>query len=297
MKVLLTGSHGLVGSALAAYLVGGGHQVVRAVRRNPEAGDVLWDPVGQGLDPESLAGVDALVHLAGESIASGRWTPEVKRRIRDSRTQGTRLLSEALAALPDPPKVVVSASAIGIYGSRGEQWLNETAPVGDDFLAEVCQGWEAAWGAAEAKGIRVVKLRFGLILSPQGGALARMLLPFQLGLGGRLGSGRQWMSWIALDDVLGIIQHALVTPDLVGAVNAVAPEPVSNLQFTRILARVLQRPAVAWVPSLAARLAFGEMADALLLTSARVVPEKLQQSGYRFAYPHLEEALRHVLGR
>ncbi len=224
------------------------------------------------------------------------WTPAVKARIRDSRVNGTRLLCEALARLSNPPRVLVCASAIGYYGDRGDEVLDEASSPGSGFLPEVCQEWEAATEPARAAGIRVVNLRFGVILSPSGGALAKMLTPFKLGAGGRIGDGRQWMSWIALDDVIDAIAYALNTESLAGPANCVAPQPVTNLEFTKTLGRVLHRPTIFPMPAVAARIAFGEMADALLLASARVLPKELSAAGYPFRYPQLEGALRHMLG-
>jgi hypothetical protein len=299
MKVAVTGSSGLIGSALIRSLSATGHGVVRLVRSPAPAdkGVLYWDPASFRLDPAALEGLDAMVHLAGESIASGRWSATRKARIRDSRVVGTKFLSEALSRLARPPRVLATASAIGYYGNRGEQVLREDSAPGIDFLAEVCRAWEAAVGPAVARGIRVVHLRFGVVLSPEGGALAKMLLPFRLGLGGRLGSGQQYMSWVALDDAVGAIEHALATDTLRGPVNVVAPRPVTNLEFTRTLGRVLSRPTLLPVPAPAARLALGEMADALLLASSRVEPARLLASGYRFRHPDLEEALRQMLGR
>jgi len=247
--------------------------------------------------PARLDGVDAVVHLAGANIAAGRWTPARKAEIRRSRVEGTRSLCEALSRLAHPPTVLVSASAVGYYGNRGTETLTEESPAGTGFLADVCRAWEAAAQPVSQAGIRVVNLRFGMILSPLGGALAKMLLPFKLGAGGRIGSGEQFMSWIALDDAIGAIQYALGEESVRGPVNAVAPAPVSNTDFTRTLARVLRRPALFPLPAFAARLLFGEMADALLLGGARVMPARLQAAGYGFRFPELEGALRHLLGR
>jgi uncharacterized protein (TIGR01777 family) len=299
MRILLSGASGLVGSALAPFLTTGGHRVVRLVRR-PEAVNaaaILWSPETGIANPDALEGLDAVVHLAGESIASGRWTPQKKAAIRDSRVQGTRVLCEALAKLQQPPQVLVCASAIGYYGDRGDACLQEDSAPGDDFLARVCRDWEAATAPASDRGIRVVNLRQGIILSLSGGALPKMLTPFQLGAGGMIGDGRQYMSWITLDDVIGAIHHAIVTETLQGPVNAVAPEAVTNHMFTRTLGKVLKRPTLLPMPATAARLAFGEMADALLLSSARVKPSKLQDTGYLFRHRTLESGLRHVLGR
>jgi hypothetical protein len=301
MKVLMTGSSGLVGNALRSFLTTGGHEVVRLVRRDQgrtTASDSrVWDPLGEVIDPAHFDAVDAVVHLAGENIASGRWTRARKDRIRESRVRGTRLLSESMAKLVDKPKVLLSASAIGFYGDRGAQTLDEAASQGGGFLASVCQEWERATEPAERAGIRVVRLRAGIVLTPKGGALQRMLLPFRLGLGGRIGSGDSFMSWITLDEMAAVALHALATETLEGPVNAVSPSPVTNRELTSTLGRVLKRPAILPVPDFAIRTALGEMADELLLSSAQVTPRKLLESGYRFRYPDLEGALRHVLGR
>ncbi len=297
MRIAVSGSSGMVGSALISSLTREGHRVTRLVRRAAAGEDVAWD-IAQGVkDLSRLEGVDAVVHLAGENIAAGRWTAARKEEIRRSRVEGTRRLCESLARLSRRPKVLVSASAMGFYGDRGDEVLRENSPPGNDFLAQVCREWEAATEPASQAGIRVVHLRFGLILSPAGGALKKMLLPFKLGVGGRIGSGRQFMSWIAIDDSVGAIHHAIVTESLQGPVNAVTPTPVTNAEYTRTLARVLSRPAVAPMPAFAARIAFGEMADALLLASQRVMPTRLQETGYRFKHPELDGALRHLLGR
>jgi len=297
MRIAVTGSSGLIGSALTPFLTTGGHEVRRLVRRPPRARDELrWDPRG-GVDPSALEGVSAVVHLAGESIGEGRWTRRSKARIKESRVAGTRLLSEGLARMTRPPEVLVCASAIGYYGDRGDETLTENSPAGEGFLAELCRAWEAAALPAREAGIRIVHLRLGVILDPRGGALARMLTPFRLGVGGRVGSGRQWMSWVSLEDAVDAFHHALGRRDMSGVYNVVAPAPVRNAELTRVLARVLGRPALAPVPAFAARLAFGEMAEALLLASARVSPERLEQTGFSFRHPDLEGALRHVLGR
>jgi len=298
MKVAITGAGGFVGSALVPFLTAGGHEVVRLVRRAPRAaGEARWDPAGGNVERAALEGVDAVVHLAGENIAGGRWTPARKERLRASRLGPTRLLAETLAGLARPPRVLVSSSAVGVYGDRGDAWVDESDPPGGDFLGRLAVEWEAATAPAARAGIRVVHLRTGIALSPLGGALGKMLLPFRMGVGGALGSGRQYMSWIALDDLLGAIHHALVTDAPAGPLNAVAPEPVTNAVFTRTLARVLGRPALLPAPAWALRLAFGEMADAALLASTRVRPGRLLDSGYAFRFPDLEGALRHVLGR
>jgi hypothetical protein len=258
---------------------------------------LVWDPDSGRIDPASLEGFDAVVHLAGENIAGARWTPEQKALIRDSRTKGTRLLADALAGLSSPPGVMVSASAIGYYGDRGDELLKEQSPPGTGYLSEVCCDWEADNQPASKKGIRVVNPRIGIVLTPAGGALARMLPPFKAGVGGVVGSGRQYMSWIALDDVVGVIHHAIMSDSLRGPVNAVAPRPVTNREFTKILGHVLNRPTVFPAPAFALRLAFGEMADALLLASTRVSSARLESSGYEFRFPDLEGALGRLLGK
>ena len=298
MKIAITGSTGLVGSALVPFLNAGGHHVTRIVRTSTTEGDAVWNPGTGQIDAARLDGLDAVVHLAGENIAARRWNAEQKARIRDSRVQGTKLLCETLAKLQRPPRVLISASAIGFYGDQGDRELTEASPSGSGFLPEVCREWEAATEAAKKASIRVVQLRFGVILSPGGGgALAKMLTPFRLGLGGRIGNGRQWMSWIALDDVVGCIHHALATDSLHGPVNAVSPRPVTNREFTKTLGKVLWRPTLFPMPGFMARLAFGEMANELLLASTRVLPRALLDSGYRFLYGDLESALRHLLGK
>lgn len=297
MKIGITGPTGLVGSALVPFLTTGGHHVTRIVRASTTEADAVWNPGTGQIDGGRLEGLDAVVHLAGENIAARRWNAEQKARIRDSRVQGTKLLCATLAKLQRPPRVLISASAIGFYGDQGDRELTEESPSGSGFLPEVCREWEAATEAAKKAGIRVVQLRFGVILSPGGGALAKMLTPFRLGLGGRIGKGRQWMSWIALDDVVGCIHHALATDSLHGPVNAVAPRPVTNREFTRTLGKVLWRPTLFPMPAFVARRAFGEMANELLLASTRVLPRSLLDSNYRFLHGDLESALRHLLGK
>ncbi len=301
MKVLISGSTGLVGSALVEALQTDGHEVVRLVRREPEQpreATVGWDPAAGAIDSETLAAtgrLDAVVHLAGESIAGGRWTAARKARIRDSRVDGTGLLARSLAELADPPRVLVSASAIGWYGDRGEEWMDESQPPGSSFLCGVCRDWEAAAEPARTAGIRVVHPRIGVVLSSRGGALQKMLLPFKLGLGGRVGSGAQHWSWITIDDVVAAIRHAIANDNVEGPVNTVAPTPATNAEFTTALGRVLGRPTILPMPAFAARLLLGEMADELLLSSTRVRPGVLDDTGFAFAYPNLEKALRHVL--
>lgn len=296
-RVAVTGSRGLVGSALVPLLAARGHEVVRLSRDPADATAVAWEP-GRGLRrPEDLAGVDAVVHLAGENIGARRWSAAHKAEVRRSRVEGTRTLCESLARFAAPPRVLLCASAIGFYGDRGGERLTEASPPGAGFLAAVVEEWEAATAAAARAGMRVVLLRFGVILSPAGGALRKMLFPFRMGLGGRLGGGGQVWSWVAIDDVVGAIAHAVACEALRGPVNVVAPHPVTNRDFTATLARVLRRPALCPAPAGILRLALGEMADALLLSSACVQPERLLASGYRFHFPDLEGALRHLLGR
>ena len=307
MRVLISGSTGLVGTALIDALRRQGDDIARLVRpatracpagrgSSPATADLAWDAIAGTLDA-AASGADAVVHLAGASIADGRWTASRKRLLRDSRVAATHHLVGALAQLPQPPKVFVAASAIGFYGDRGDEELTESSAPGQDFLADLCREWEAESGRAAAFRARVVFLRFGVILAKHGGALPRMALPFRLGAGGRIGSGRQWMSWLALEDAVGIVGYALRTSALVGAVNAVSPQPARNADFSATLGRVLHRPALFPTPGFVLRLALGEMADALLLSSQRVLPGKLQRLGYPFVHQALEPALRSVLRR
>lgn len=299
-RFLISGTHGLLGSAIAATLGTGGHDVVRLLRvRNPVAGAPYsartWDARTGSAD--DLSGMDCVVHLAGANIAAGRWTAARRRAIRDSRVQGTRRLAEILAAADDPPPVLICASAIGFYGDRGDETVDESSSHGSGFLSDVCQAWEKAAEPARQAGIRVVHLRFGIVLTPAGGALATMLPPFRFGVGGRLGDGRQFMSWISLDDAVGAVLHAERTSALEGPVNVVAPTPVRNAELTRALARVLRRPAAIPVPATLIRRVLGDMGQELLLAGARVVPGRLQETGFAYRDPDLESALRHVLGR
>jgi uncharacterized protein (TIGR01777 family) len=296
MKLLISGSHGLVGTALVKSLEAEGHEIFRLVRHAPGSdSEIEWSPDRYSIALARLEGFDAVVHLAGENIASGRWDEEKKRKIRESRVKGTKLLSDALANLARSPKTLISASAVGYYGNRGDELLTETSSPGDDFLAGVCVEWENATAHAAEKGIRVVNTRFGVILDSEGGALAKMLTPFRMGLGGKIGSGKQWMSWIALDDVVGAIRLALTKETLRGPVNFVAPHPVPNAEFTKALGKALSRPTLFPIPAFGARLVFGEMADALLLSSQRVDAKRLKEAGYQFLFPQLEGALKHVL--
>jgi hypothetical protein len=303
MKVIVTGSTGLVGRALIRSLLADGHEVTRLVRgdaqgfRAPGTAAVHWDPERGEIDSKELEGHDAAVHLAGESVAEGRWDEEKKRRIRESRMKGTSLLAGALAGLGAKPGVLVSASATGFYGDRGAEVLREESASGGDFLSDVCREWEKATLQASQAGIRVVHLRIGVVLSGEGGALPKMLTPFKLGVGGKVGSGSQYMNWIALEDLIGVIRRAVEDETLRGPVNAVAPQQVTNAEFTKALGRVLGRPTIFAVPAFAARLAFGEVADALLLASTRVEPARLKEIGYKFKHPEIEGALRSVLKR
>lgn len=297
LRVAVTGATGLVGSALVPALLAAGHRVDRVSRRRPAVGttDIQWEPARGQLDPRALEGVDAVVHLAGETIAALRWTPAVKERIRRSRVDGTRLLAETLGRLTRRPRVLVAVSGVGYYGNRGDTPLTEESLPGSGFLAEVCREWEAAADPARVAGIRVVHPRLGVVLAGQGGALPRMALPFRLGAGGVIGDGRQYWSWIELNDLVRVIELCLALETLAGPVNAVAPTPVTNREFTRVLGRALGRPTLVPLPALAVRLLLGEMGQALLLDSARVLPRRLERAGFRFRHPDLEDALRVAL--
>lgn len=303
MKVIVTGATGLVGRALVRSLLSDGHSVTRLVRGGaqefsaPGTRAVHWDPDKGAVNAGELEGHDAAVHLAGEPVAEGRWDEEKKRRIRESRVKGTHLLAETLAALKEKPSVLVSASATGFYGDRGDEVLREESASGEGFLSEVCREWEKATLAASQAGIRVVHLRIGFVLSADGGGLPKMLTPFKLGVGGRVGSGQQYISWITLDDLVRVIRRALEDEHLRGPVNAVAPGAVTNEEFTKTLGHVLGRPTLLPVPAFAARLAFGEVADAVLLASTRAEPSRLKEAGYEFSHPEIEGALRSVLGK
>ncbi|HKV44130.1 MAG TPA: TIGR01777 family oxidoreductase [bacterium] len=298
MHIAISGSHGLIGSALASALASDGHRVVRLVRAPSAAGDdrIGWDPAAGVIDRAALDGLDAVVHLAGESVGSGRWTPAKKARIRDSRVGGTRLLTRALADLAHRPQVLICASAVGYYGSRHDQILVEESASGRGFLADVCREWEAAAEPARRAGIRVVHLRTGLVLTSTGGVLAKLLPIFRLGLGGRLGGGYQWMSWITLDDVVGAIAYSLRRDTVRGPLNLVSPQPITNQEFTAILGRVLHRPAIVAVPAVVLRAVLGEAAGEVL-GSQRAHPAKLLTEGFAFRHPELEPALHHLLRR
>lgn len=293
MRVAVSGASGFIGTAVVRRLEAAGHQVSRMVRGTAGPGEIHWIPAG-ALDAAPLEGFDAVVHLAAENI-SGRWTAAKKARIMNSRVQGTLTVAATLARLQQKPKVLVSASAIGFYGSRGDETLDESSTSGSDFLAEVARQWEAATEPAVRAGIRVALLRFGVVLGASGGALKQMLMPFKMGVGGRIGSGQQWMSWVALEDAAGAVEHSIANESVRGPVNAVAPNPVRNSEFTKILGEVLHRPTVFPMPEFAVKLAFGEMGESLLLGSQRVVPKKLQESGYQFKFSELKGALEAVV--
>jgi hypothetical protein len=302
MQIAVTGSSGLIGTALLAALRQAGHTAIPVLRPGATVGGsaLRWDPVAGTIDAAGFEGIDGVVHLAGEGIGDKRWTPEQKRRILDSRTGPTTLLAETLAGLAKPPPVLVSGSAIGWYGNRGAEVLTEASdpPPGGDFAAEVCVQWEAATAAAAAAGIRTVHLRTGIVLAGAGGVLPRMATPFKLGLGGRIGSGKQYMSWIGIEDEVGAILHAIATPQLSGPVNATAPTPVTNAEFTAALGHVVNRPTLLPTPVLGLKLIYGsELVEHLLLAGQRVVPDRLTETGYTFAEPDLDSALRTALGR
>ena len=294
-SVAITGASGMIGAALARALAAGGLRVLRIGRRPGAGTDVLWDPAAGRIDAASLEGVDAVVHLAGESIASGRWTRERRQRIRASRTQGTTLLARALAALDRKPQVLVSVSAVGIYGDRGDELLTDTSAPGTGFLPDVARAWEASADPAREAGIRVAHPRFAAVLSRSGGVLGRLLLPFRLGLGGPIGRGAQWMPLVSLDDAIGAIRHLIDSPGLSGPFNVSLPAPVTNREFSAALGRALHRPAILPVPPAALRLAYGALADELLIASAKVVPAGLEAAGYRFQHPDIDSALQAAL--
>ncbi|MEY3370024.1 MAG: hypothetical protein RLZZ361_694 [Cyanobacteriota bacterium] len=296
MKVLITGSSGLVGSALLDFLASGGHQVFKLVRQDPlSPNEINWNPESQKIDLAKLENFDVIIHLAGENIANKRWTKSQQKKIADSRILGTRFLVDSINKLQNPPHTFISASAIGFYGDRGEEILSENSSAGSDFLADTCIKWEQETKSFKNKSIRVVNARFGIILDPRAGALSKLLPIFWIGGGGILGNGKQWMSWIALDDVLGSLMHIINTPSISGPVNIVAPNPLKNSDFTKVLAKVMFRPALFPAPAFALRLALGKMADALLLSSTRVEPKILNETGFEFSYPDLESALKHMI--
>ena len=299
MLVAVTGASGLIGTALVRRLQAEGHQVLRLTRSRPSGPDqVQWDPMAGRLDPDALAKADAVVHLAARNIGDRlRWTAATKRDLLQTRVEGTGLVAETMAGLAEGPRVLVCASGVGFYGDRGDEVLTEVSSGGRGFLADVVRRWEQAADPARAAGLRVVHLRTGPVQTAAGAGLPKQALMFRLGIGGRLGSGRQWLSWISLDDIAGAYLHALTREDLDGPVNAVAPNPVTNAEFTATLARILRRPAVLHVPAFGPRLVLGEAADELLFVSQRARPARLQATGYRFQFPELDPALRHTLGR
>jgi len=294
MKVCVTGSTGMVGEALITRLKSQQHEIVRLVRSEPKADEIRWSPAKSEIDSVSLEGIDAVVHLAGENIAEGRWNDAKKKRIRDSRVDATSLLANALAGLNRPPQCFVSASATGYYGDRGDEELTESSEPGTGFLPDVCVGWENSAKSAAEAGIRVTHPRIGVVLSKKGGALPKMLTPFKMGVGGKVGSGKQYWSWITLPDLVGAIEHALDS-ELTGPFNAVSPNPCTNIEFTKALGKALGRPAIFPMPAFMAKLALGEMAEDLILASARVLPTELERTGFKFQHPKIEEALQAVV--
>jgi uncharacterized protein len=296
MKVLIAGASGLVGSALIPVLEAEGAEVTRLVRSTARAGEIEWHPNRDEIDAGQLEGFDAIINFAGENIAAGRWTDDQKKKIHDSRVNGTHLLAEAIAKLKEPPAVFLCASATGIYGDRGDEALDEQSESGGGFLAGVCREWEEATEPAIQAGVRTVNLRFGPILAREGGMLAKLLTPFKMGMGGKVGSGKQYISWVAIDDAVNAIKRALHNESLRGPLNIVSPNPVTNEVFTKTLGHVLSRPTALAMPAFAVRLAFGEMADEMLLVSQRVIPKKLNDAGYEFQQPDLEGALRKHVG-
>jgi len=297
MKIVISGASGLIGTQLVAKLSNSGHEVVRLVRRSPKSGEIQWNPKSGTLDAAALEGVDAVIHLSGAGIGDKRWTSGYRKEILDSRTATTALLATTMASLSRKPSVFLSGSAIGIYGARNDEQLTEVSTHGTGFLAEVCEQWEAAAKPAVDAGIRTVYLRTGIVLSPKGGALKKLLPLFKLGVGGKFGNGKQWQSWISIDDEIGAIEH-LLTANVSGAVNLTAPNPVTNAEFTKVLASVLKRPAIVPVPTFAPKILLGgELADALLFTGQRVIPAALNASGYSFKHTTLESALRSLLSK
>ena len=300
MKILISGASGLVGQALARKLQEDGHTIARLVRPGggkSSPGDIFWDPMAATVDAPAMEGFDAVIHLSGAGIAEARWNPERKAVLRSSRIDSTRVLVDTLSGLKQKPRIFLCASATGYYGNRGDELLTESSEGGTDFLALLARDWEAEARRAELAGIRTVRLRFGMILSAKGGALPRILTPFKYGIGGRLGSGNQWMSWIALEDVVEIVCSAIPNVEFSGPLNVVAPNPVRNSEFTRIVAAALHRPAIFSAPAFALRIALGQMADPLLLSSQRAIPERLTAIGYKFRFADLDAALRSVLAR
>ena len=292
MKIAIAGASGLIGSAFITSVEEDGAEVTRLVRSSPKAGEIEWHPNQDTIEPRKLDGFDAIVNLAGENVAEGRWSDEKKKKIHDSRVNGTHLISEAIAKLDPKPRVFLCASATGIYGDRPDETLTEQSDSGGGFLAGVCREWEKATEPAAKAGVRVVNLRFGPVLAAHGGMMEKMLTPFKMGLGGKIGSGKQYISWVAIDDVVGAMKLALKNEAIRGPLNVVSPNPVTNEVFTKALGEALSRPTMMAVPAFAARLAFGEMADEMLLASQRVMPRKLKDAGFQFEYANLEDALR-----
>lgn len=299
LKILISGASGLLGSSLIPFLRTGGHTVLQLVRRVPdkEKNEIQWDPANGRLDLDDTDKIDAVIHLSGENIGEGRWSSEKKKRIIDSRVQSTRLIAETISKMKNPPKVFLCASAIGYYGDRGGIEVDESDTVGKDFISEVCRIWEESAETSTAAGIRTAFMRIGIVLSPQGGALGKLLLPFTIGFGGKISTGCQYMSWISIDDTIGAIHHALFDKNISGPVNLVAPNPATNIEFTQKLATVLSRPAYFTVPKLAIETVFGEMGRETILSSTRVKSSVLRETGYCFRHPDLETALRHLLGK
>ncbi|MEP7213546.1 MAG: TIGR01777 family oxidoreductase [Acidobacteriota bacterium] len=297
MKILITGASGLIGKALQASFRQKGYEMLLASRKEPKnANEIKWDLENGFADASKLEGVEAVVHLAGENVSGGlRWSDEKKKAIRDSRVIGTRSVVDAMAAMNVKPKVFIASSAIGFYGDRADEVMTESSSAGTTFLSEVCTEWEAESRRAEDAGIRTVLLRTGIVLSKDGGALAAMLTPFKFGVGGVVGSGKQWMSWISLDDMVGIINFAIEQENIRGAVNAVAPNPVTNEEFTKALGDVLYRPTFLPLPAFAVNMVFGEMGDALLLASTRVIPKRIEDAGYKFEYTDIRKAIEHAV--
>jgi uncharacterized protein (TIGR01777 family) len=297
MKIVISGASGLIGTQLVAKLSSSGHEVIRLVRRSPKSGEIQWNPKSGTLDAAALEGTDAVIHLSGAGIGDKRWSAAYRKEILDSRTDTTALLAKTIASLPRKPSVFLSGSAIGIYGARNDEQLTEVSTHGTGFLADVCEQWEAAAKPAVDAGVRTVYLRTGIVLSPKGGALKKLLPLFKLGVGGKFGNGKQWQSWISIDDEIGAIEY-LLTANVSGAVNLTAPNPVTNAEFTKVLASVLKRPAIVPVPTFAPKILLGgELADALLFTGQRVIPAALNASGYVFKHTTLESALRSLLSK
>lgn len=296
MKILITGASGLIGTALQKSFAEKGYELLLAGRGEPKAAnEIQWDVETGFAEPERLEGLDAVIHLAGENISALRWTEEKKKAIRDSRVKGTHSVVEAIANLREKPKVFISASAVGYYGDRADEQLTETSRPGDTFLANVCKEWETESRRAEDSGVRTVLLRNGIVLSKNGGVLATMLMPFKLGVGGVVGSGQQWISWIAIEDLVGVVNYALENEHLRGAINATSPNPITNEEFTKTMGDVLYRPTFLPLPEFAVNFVFGEMGDALLLDSTRVIPKRLEEAGFEFKFPDLKQALENAV--